>query len=236
MLLIPAIDLRGGSCVRLEQGDFERDTLYSADPLEVARRFEASGATWLHLVDLDGAREGEPRHIESLEWITAGTALKVEYGGGLRTLASIHRAFSAGAARVVLGTAALESRDVLEHAFEMFGETIAIGIDAKNGLAAVRGWVETSSRRAVDVAVDVVRAGARRVIYTDIATDGMLRGPNVGGLQDVIAAANVPVVASGGIANECHLEAVAAAGAEAAIVGRALYTGALPLSAMARWR
>jgi len=236
MLLIPAIDLRGGNCVRLEQGDFERDTRYSADPLEVARRFEQSGATWLHLVDLDGAREGEPRHLRTLEQIAGATALKVEFGGGLRTFASVERALAAGAARIVLGTAALESEDLLARVIERFPSSIAVGIDARNGLASIRGWVETSTRRAIDVAVDVVSAGVRRIIYTDIATDGMLSGPNVDGLQQIIAAVPVAVVASGGIATEAHLEAAAAAGAEAAIVGRALYTGALALSALQRWR
>jgi phosphoribosylformimino-5-aminoimidazole carboxamide ribotide isomerase len=236
MLLIPAIDLRGGNCVRLEQGDFERDTRYSADPLEVARRFEQSGATWLHLVDLDGAREGAPRHLRTLEQIAGATTLKVEFGGGLRTFASVEQAIAAGAVRIVLGTAALESEDLLARVLERYGESIAVGIDARNGLASIRGWVETSTRRAVDLAVDVVSAGVRRIVYTDIATDGMLSGPNIDGLQEIIAAVHVSVVASGGIATEAHLEAASDAGAEAAIVGRALYTGALAMSALQRWR
>lgn len=235
MLLIPAIDLRHGQCVRLEQGDFERDTHYSTDPLEVARRFEARGATWLHLVDLDGARDGEPRHIDVLEQIASRTRLKVEFGGGLRSSAAIEQALGAGAARVVLGTAALEDADLLARMISVHAAVVAVGIDARNGYAAVKGWVETSGKRAVDAAADVVRAGARRIIYTDIATDGMLAGPNVDGLRTMIAAVSVPVVASGGIASESQLELVAAAGAEAAIVGKALYTGALSLSTLQRW-
>ena len=235
MLLIPAIDLRHGQCVRLEQGDFERDTHYSTDPLEVARRFEAQGATWLHLVDLDGARDGEPRHIHVLEQIASRTKLKVEFGGGLRNSEVIERALGCGAARLVLGTAALEDADLLARIFSVHAALIAVGIDARNGYAAVRGWLDTSSKRAVDAASEVVRAGARRIIYTDIATDGMLAGPNVDGLRAMIAAVSVPVVTSGGIASESHLDAVAAAGAEAAIVGKALYTGVLPLAALQRW-
>jgi len=235
MLLIPAIDLRHGQCVRLEQGDFERDTHYSTDPLEVARRFEARGATWLHLVDLDGARDGEPRHIDVLEQIASRTRLKVEFGGGLRSSAAIEQALGAGAARVVLGTAALEDADLLARMISVHAAVVDVGIDARNGYAAVKGWVETSGKRAVDAAADVVRAGARRIIYTDIATDGMLAGPNVDGLRTMIAAVSVPVVASGGIASESQLELVAAAGAEAAIVGKALYTGALSLSTLQRW-
>lgn len=236
MLLIPAIDLRGGLCVRLEQGNFDRDTRYSHDPVEVARRFEAEGATWLHLVDLDGAREGEPRHVGVLAQIAAATALKVEFGGGLRTSDAVEQALGAGAARVVIGTAALENRDLLGRLLTLHGPAVAVGIDARNGLAAIKGWIETSATRAVDMALDVVAAGARRLIYTDIATDGMLAGPNVEGLREIIDAAGVPVVASGGIASESHLEAVASAGAEASIVGKALYTGALPLSTLRRWR
>jgi phosphoribosylformimino-5-aminoimidazole carboxamide ribotide isomerase len=235
MLLIPAIDLRHGQCVRLEQGDFERGTHYSTDPLEVARRFEARGATWLHLVDLDGARDGEPRQIDVLEQIASRTRLKVEFGGGLRSSAAIEQALGAGAARVVLGTVALEGVDLLARMFSVYAGLIAVGIDARNGYAAVKGWVETSGKRAVDVAAGVVRAGARRIIYTDIATDGMLAGPNIDGLSAMIAAVSVPVVASGGIASESQLELVAAAGAEAAIVGKALYTGALSLSTLQRW-
>ena len=238
MLLIPAIDLQHGQCVRLEQGDFERETQYSADPLDVALRFQEHGATWLHLVDLDGARDGEPHHLKVLSEIAGRTSLKIECGGGLRSADSVQRALDSGASRVVIGTAAVQSQSgLLDHLLERHAAAmIVVGIDARNGYAAVKGWAETSPRQAVEVARDVVRAGACRIIYTDIATDGMLSGPNLEGLREMIAAASVPVVASGGITGESHLELVAAAGAEAAIVGKALYTGDLPLSALQRWR
>jgi phosphoribosylformimino-5-aminoimidazole carboxamide ribotide isomerase len=235
MRLIPAIDLLHGRCVRLEQGEFDRETRYSADPLEVARRFEAHGAAWLHVVDLDGARDGEPRHLHVLEQIAGHTALSVEYGGGLRTSMAVELALASGADRVVLGTSVLEEPDMLAWLFALHAERIAVGIDARDGFAALRGWTETSLKQAVEVAREVARAGACRIVYTDIATDGMLAGPNVSGLRELIASVSVPVVASGGIASESHLEMVAAAGAEAAIVGRALYTGALPMTALQRW-
>jgi phosphoribosylformimino-5-aminoimidazole carboxamide ribotide isomerase len=236
MLLIPAIDLCDGACVRLEQGDFHKATEYAADPLEVAQRFASNGASWLHLVDLDGARGGTMRHLDVLRRIARGTDLMVEFGGGIRTIDAIERALAAGASRVVLGTAALESRALLEQVAKEFGSQIVVGLDARDGLIATRGWLETSAIRVDDLASDVVSHGCRRIIYTDIATDGMLSGPNLVGLAAVIKAAGVPVVASGGVATVTHLEALAEVGAEAAIVGKALYTGALPLSALRDWR
>lgn len=235
MLLIPAIDLQDGHCVRLEQGDFARDTRYADDPLAVARSFEEHGARWLHLVDLDGAREGMPRHLEVLKTVASKTGLRVEFGGGLRDLETIGQALDAGAARVVLGTAALEDPGLVRAACTLFGEQIAVGLDARDGLVAIRGWTATSAITAPELAERVVEAGCQRLIYTDIATDGMLRGPNLAGLRALIQAVTVPVIASGGVATVEHLTAVAETGAEAAIVGKALYTGALPLSVLREW-
>lgn len=235
MRLIPAIDLRNGACVRLEQGDFARDTRYADDPLVVARGFAEHGAQWLHLVDLDGAREGYPRHLEVLAAICKETALRVEFGGGLRDLAAVAAALAAGATRVVLGTVALEQPELLAAACQAHGARIVVGLDARDGLVAVRGWTQTSGTPAVELAQAAVRAGCQRLIYTDIATDGMLSGPNLPALQALIAALPVPVIASGGVATKAHLEALAAAGAEAAIIGKALYTGALPLDLLRDW-
>ena len=230
MLLIPAIDVRDGACIRLEQGDFSRDTRYADDPVEVARRFAAHGARLLHLVDLDGARGGQPRHLEVLRAIAAETGLLVEFGGGVRSLETVEATLEAGAARVVLGTAALEDPDLLRRACAAHGARIVAGIDARDGMVATRGWLSTSAMPALELARRVVAAGCERIIYTDIATDGMLRGPNLPALRALIAAAGIPIVASGGVATEEHLRALAATGAEAAIVGKALYTGDLPLS------
>jgi len=236
MLLIPAIDLRNGACIRLEQGDFARDTRYAEDPLAVAQNFAAHGATWLHLVDLDGAKDGASRHLAVLRDIVHTTTLKVEYGGGLRDRDSIADALEAGATRVILGTAALENPDLLATTCAAYGERIVVGVDARDGMVAVRGWAKTSTTSAADLAQRVVDAGCRRLIYTDIATDGMLSGPNIPALRALIATVRVPIVASGGVATPAHLAALAQAGAEAAIVGKALYSGDLPLTALAQWR
>jgi phosphoribosylformimino-5-aminoimidazole carboxamide ribotide isomerase len=235
VLLIPAIDLRDGVCVRLEQGDFNRNTQYAADPLEVAQRFAAHGATWLHLVDLDGAKNGAPRHLDVLSRLAGATDLNIEFGGGLRDLATVEQALAAGAKRVVIGTAALETPAFLEQACREFGDRIVVGLDARDGLVATRGWLQTSQTRAVDLATTAVTNGAKRIIYTDIATDGMLTGPNLPGLTAIIQAAGVPVIASGGVATVEHLMALSRTSVEAAIVGKALYTGDIPLHALSDW-
>lgn len=235
MFLIPAIDLRDGACVRLEQGDFSRGTRYAEDPLAVAQRFAEHGARWLHLVDLDGAREGEPRHLAVLAAIARQTSLLVEFGGGLRDLDTISRALDAGAARVVLGTAALEDPALLTAACAAHGERIAVGLDARDGMVAVRAWRQTSAVSALDLAMSAVQAGCTRLISTDIATDGMLTGPNLPALRALIESVPVPVIASGGVASETDLRDLAAVGAEAAIAGKALYTGALPLAVIRDW-
>jgi phosphoribosylformimino-5-aminoimidazole carboxamide ribotide isomerase len=236
MFVIPAIDLRGGACVRLEQGDFARDTRYADDPVAVAQTFAAHGATWLHLVDLDGARSGTPAHLAVLRAISQQTSLRIEFSGGIRSLDAVTDALDHGAARVVLGTAALEQPELVTEACREYGERIAVGLDARNGMVAVRGWLETSGTRAIDLASGVVDAGCKRLIYTDIATDGMLQGPNLEGLRALLAAVPVPIIASGGVATEDDLRALAQAGAEAAIVGKALYAGSLPLEVLREWQ
>lgn len=235
MFLIPAIDVRGGFCVRLEQGDFARGTTYADDPLEVATRFAAHGARWLHLVDLDGARDGTPHHLQILRTLARESGLLVEFGGGLRDLRAVEAALQAGATRVVLGTAALERPDLLAEACATYGERIVLGLDARDGRVATHGWTTTSSTAAVTLATQAIGAGVQRIIYTDIARDGMLHGPNLLALQALLAAVTVPVVASGGVATPQHVADLAAAGAEAAIVGKAFYTGALPLSVLREW-
>jgi phosphoribosylformimino-5-aminoimidazole carboxamide ribotide isomerase len=236
MRLIPAIDLRGGVCVRLEQGDFGRNTQYSADPIDIARKFQAHGAMWLHMVDLDGARDGVARHLDTLSQVASATDLDIEYGGGLRSLDDVERALTAGAKRVVLGTAALEDPTFLEKACSVFGERIVVGLDARDGLVATRAWLQTSHTRAIDLVTTVTRMGAMRIIYTDIKTDGMLTGPNLTELAAIVKAAEVPVIASGGVASIPHLTALAEVGAEAAIVGKALYTGDVSLTALRDWQ
>ena len=236
MLIIPAIDLRGGRCVRLTQGDFDRETAYSDDPVAVARRWAASGAPWLHVVDLDGARLGEPAQLSLVAKIVAGGA-QGELGGGLRTLEHLAAAFAAGVARAVVGTAAIEDPNLLGEAVAQFGaERIVLGVDARDGMVATHGWAHVSNEPADAVIQRAAMEGVVRVIYTDIARDGTLASPNYAAIA-AVAALGLSVIASGGVAQYEHLERLAAIpGVEAAIVGKALYAGTLTLEELAGWR
>jgi phosphoribosylformimino-5-aminoimidazole carboxamide ribotide isomerase len=229
--VIPAIDIRGGRCVRLTQGDYARETVYDADPVAVAQRWVEQGARRLHIVDLDGAREGRPvNHALIAAIARAVTPVPVQCGGGVRDAADALRLQEAGIDRVVIGTAAIEDRALVELLVQRLGDAFAVSIDARDGVAMVRGWQRSGGVAAVELAAELAALGVPRFVYTDIARDGMLEGPNVAGLRAFIAAAGRPVIASGGIAALDHLRAAAAAGAEAAIVGKALYTGALALA------
>jgi len=228
LYVIPAIDLRDGRCVRLFQGRYELETVYANQPVEVARRWEQAGARRLHVVDLDGARVGAPQHLEALAAICAAVSCPVQVGGGLRTLEAVRQALDTGADRAIVGTALTENEDAAREFFSRFGEAVAAGVDARGGMVAIAGWEETTAIAAADFACRLVSLGARRIIYTDIAHDGTLAGHNVAALAQIVAAVSAPVIAAGGIGAREHLAAVAAAGAEAAIVGRAIYTGDLP--------
>jgi phosphoribosylformimino-5-aminoimidazole carboxamide ribotide isomerase len=232
MIVIPAIDLRGGRCVRLVQGDFARETVYGDDPLAIARHWQAQGAPYLHLVDLDGAREGSPAQAALLAEIARALDIPAQAGGGLRSLDDIAAALDTGLARVVLGTIALEVPRLLAAALDRWGaERIVAGLDARDGLVATHGWRATSTTRAVDLARELVALGVRRVLYTDIARDGTLTSPNYAALRDLASLGDdLVILASGGVASREHLAALAAIpGVEAAIVGRALYTGDVAL-------
>lgn len=235
MLIIPAIDLRGGRCVRLVQGDFARETAYDDDPVRVARRWADLGARWIHVVDLDGARAGKPMQLDLVRAI-AEVGVPIELGGGLRSLADLDAAFAAGVSRAVLGTAAVERPSLMGEAVAQFGpERVVLGVDARGGRVAVRGWAETSDLAAEDVIAQARDAGVPRVIYTDIERDGTLTAPNFAAIA-AIACVGLPVIASGGVARREHLERLAAiAGVEAAIVGQALYTGALTIGSAEDW-
>lgn len=233
MELWPAIDLRGGRCVRLLQGDYDRETVFSDDPVEMARRFVAAGARRLHVVDLDGAKAGEPVQAKLVERITRAAGVPCQVGGGVRTLETAQRYADAGVTRIVVGSIAIEHPELLEDLALSLPERIVLGLDARDGLVAVRGWVETSALTAVEVARRHERLPLAAVVYTDIATDGTLGGPNVPALEELIAAVGLPIVASGGISNAADLRRVAGTGAEGCIVGRALYDGGLSLAAAA---
>jgi phosphoribosylformimino-5-aminoimidazole carboxamide ribotide isomerase len=230
MIILPAIDIQNGQCVRLYQGDFAQSTTYDADPVRVALRWQAAGASWLHVVDLDGALAGRPINVKLIEQIRDSTTLHIELGGGMRALPHIKQMLAIGIDRVVLGTAALSNRELLRDVLARWGERIAVGLDARDGHVAVSGWQATSRILATTLAVELSAEGVRRFIYTDIARDGALLGPNLPALREVqsILAATTPapsLIASGGVYALGDLRALAALGIEGAIIGRALYTG-----------
>jgi phosphoribosylformimino-5-aminoimidazole carboxamide ribotide isomerase len=230
MLLYPAIDLMDGQVVRLERGLAEKKTVYSDDPVSMARKWEAAGADWIHLVDLDAAFEGKSRNLEVIRAIVKAVSVPCELGGGMRDAGSIQSGLDTGVSRVIIGTKAAEPGFLAEAAGAFGPSSLAVGIDAKDGKVAVKGWVETMELTALDLAHESVNAGIRTIIYTDIATDGMLSGPNLTALSEMIQSVRLPVVASGGIAVADDLRRVAGIGAEGCIVGRALYDGGLGLS------
>lgn len=233
MLIIPAIDIRGGRCVRLVRGEASRELVYADDPVEVAIRWAAAGARWLHVVDLDGAFSGRPVHLEIVRSVVRSAGIPVQVGGGFRRLADVAAGVNAGAARVILGTAA---RSLAREAARRFVDRIAVAIDVKDGDVAVEGWTARLGQDAVTLAGDLVSAGIRRFIYTDATRDGTLRGPNVAAIRDFVSATPVPVIAAGGIGADDDLAALAGTGVEGVIVGRALYEGRVDLRAVAvRW-
>ncbi len=228
MEIIPAIDLRGGKCVRLLQGDYDRETVFGDDPVEMAKHWEAEGASRLHVVDLDGAREGEPRNLDTVAAIVTSVKIPVELGGGMRTVQSARWALRIGVDRVIVGTAALNHQIAEEMAEGLGAEKIAAGIDARGGQVAVRGWLETTQIKAVDLAKELVRIGYRHIVYTDISSDGMLKGPNLPAMREMVEAVpEAQVVASGGVTTTDDIKALKEAGVTGAIIGMALYTGKL---------
>ena len=230
MIILPAIDIKGGQCVRLYQGDYAQVTTYDADPVQVAQRWQSAGASWLHVVDLDGAAAGHPVNVEVIRRIRAGTSLRIELGGGMRLLAHIQQMLDLGIDRVILGTVALTDRALLAETLARWGERMAVGLDARNGRVAIAGWRETSQVQAASLAVELSASGVQRFIYTDIARDGALKGPNLEGLRQIQQVITCPLIASGGVASLDDLRSLAALGIEGTIVGKALYTGDVDLA------
>ena len=236
MIILPAIDLKGGKCVRLRQGRADDVTVYGDDPAAQARDWAAQGARELHVVDLDGAFAGTPQHAEAIRAVIAAFGGPVEVGGGLRTPEALDAVIAAGAARAIIGSAALESPEFLARALDLYGERIAVGIDARDGFVQTRGWVETTATRATDLAAAVAKAGVKTIIYTDTATDGMLGGPNLTQMAAICdAAPTCQVTASGGVSSPfdvANLMALERPNLRAAIVGKALYDGRTTLREM----
>jgi phosphoribosylformimino-5-aminoimidazole carboxamide ribotide isomerase len=227
--VIPAIDLRGGRCVRLLQGDYSRETAYSEDPVAMARQWEALGATRIHVVDLDGAKSGSPAQSAVMAEICSAVGIPVEVSGGMRSLESVQAAFAYGAMRVQIGSAAVKDPGLVRAAVGLFAEGIVVSIDAREGMAQTDGWLESSSVKAVELAGEMARAGVQRIMFTDIGRDGMLTEPNYAAYEELVAALPCPVVASGGVSKVEHLLRLAAIGCEGSIVGKALYEGAFTL-------
>lgn len=229
MEIIPAIDLKDGKCVRLYQGDYNRETVFSEDPIEVARRWQLMGAQRLHIVDLDGAAKGNLYHAHLIADMAHSVTIPVQVGGGLRDMDSVIRVLDLGVARIILGTAAVEDRDFVEEACRRFANLVIIGVDARDGYVATRGWQESTTLTAAELVWQMEALGAGRFIYTDIARDGTLTEPNFNAIADIVSQAHVPVIAAGGIASVEHLKRLSQTGVEAAIVGRALYSGDVDL-------
>jgi phosphoribosylformimino-5-aminoimidazole carboxamide ribotide isomerase len=232
MTVYPAIDLRGGRCVRLWQGAYDRETVYGDDPVAVARGFAADGARWLHVVDLDGARAGRPLQADLVARICAAVPIPVQVGGGLRDAAAVEAVLGAGAARAVLGTVAVRDPTLAASLCRAHPGRIAIGLDARDGRLRVEGWTEGAETTALALAARAGDLGAAAIVYTDVGRDGTEQGPDLAGTRAVARAARVPVIASGGVGSLADLRALAALiadGVAGAIVGRALYTGAVRL-------
>lgn len=234
MIVYPAIDIRGGRCVRLVEGDFARETAYDADPVDAARRWVEAGAEWLHVVDLDGAAVGEPVNVETVLRIRRAVDVPIQLGGGVRLEEHLAAAFSLGIDRAILGTAALRTPELVTRGVERWGDRIAVGLDARDGRLAADGWLDQTDSLATEVADRLAAAGVRHFVFTDIARDGTLRGPNLAALREMVGLLGERVIASGGVGEVGDIAAIAATGAGGVVVGRALYDGRLDLAAAVR--
>ena len=233
MQILPAIDMMDGKAVRLMQGKFDQSTVFADDPAEVAKRWQDQGAKRLHLVDLNGSRCGAPQETETIKRILAAISIPVELGGGIRTLEIARKMLDLGVSRVIIGTSAALDQSLAEGIFQELGEHAVLGVDARDGFVAVKGWEELTRETAVEFARRMQELGAKRVVYTDISRDGMLRGANIEATRKMAEALNIPVIASGGVStldDIRNLKAFELVGIEGAILGKALYAGSLKLN------
>jgi phosphoribosylformimino-5-aminoimidazole carboxamide ribotide isomerase len=232
MQIIPAIDLRKGRCVRLVRGDIRDETVYSKEPVSMAKLWQLKGARWLHVVDLDGALTGEPKNLKHVFDIARALSVPVQFGGGVRDYETLKTVLNRGIRRVILGTAAAQDKRFLARALARFGNRVVVGIDARDGMVSVKGWKEDSKESAVAFAREMEQAGVKTLIFTDIKKDGMLAGPNFKSIKEMAQAVKIPLIASGGVASLkdirhlCNLEKY---GVQGAIIGKALYTGDVEL-------
>lgn len=238
MIIFPAIDIRGGRCVRLTEGRFDKETVFADNPSEMARKWVAAGAEYLHVVDLDGAVAGKPVNLGVVGAIVKTAAIPVQLGGGIRTIDTIEQVLAVGVSRVILGSVAVRNPELVQEACRQFGSRIVVGIDARDGQAAVDGWGTAGGIGAEELAKKMAAAGVARIIYTDISRDGTLQGVNVAATAALAKAAGIPVIASGGVKSLDDITALTAAnadgGMEGVIVGKAIYTGAVDLTAAIR--
>ena len=225
MRLYPAIDMIDGQCVRLVQGDYGQKTTFSDDPLAVAMRWQEEGGEFIHLVDLDGAKSGDMPNFEVICRIASELNIPIEVGGGIRNMHAVEQYLEHGIQRVILGTAAIKNPAFIQEAVKEYGARIVVGIDAKDGMVAINGWEEVSEISALSLAKQMEEMGVSTIIYTDIATDGMLKGPNVSAMREMTEHVNVDIVASGGVTTLNDLERLSKTDVEGAIIGKALYTG-----------
>lgn len=223
MIIYPAIDIRGGKAVRLVEGDFDRETVFDADPVEAARRWESLGASWIHIVDLDGARDGYRQNGDVIARIREAVTARIQLGGGIRSLEDGHAALDRGIDRIVIGSAAISDPELVAAAIAEFGDSVAVGLDARNGKLAASGWTEQTNVDAVDLAGHFGTLGLEHVIFTDIHRDGLLQGANIEALTEMIERFPGNVIASGGIGSLSDVQRVREAGAAGAIIGAALY-------------
>ncbi len=227
--IIPAVDIKGGRCVRLSQGKFDTETVFSEDPIEAALKWQSLGAPRLHVIDLDGAATGELGNYEIIKEMAATIIVPIQVGGGIRNIETVVQLLKAGVERIILGTAAVENPMLVEEACHKFGESIIVGLDTRDGFISTRGWQMDTRITALEVAKNMTKLGVKRFIFTDISRDGMLTEPNFTAIYDLADALRVPVIASGGISTLTHLKIIKHLGVEGVIVGKALYTGNISL-------
>lgn len=230
MRIYPAIDIKDGNCVRLFKGSFDDVTVYGSNPVEIAKRWENEGGEYIHVVDLDGAKCGQGVNAEVIAKICKSVNVPVQTGGGIRTMEDIEKKLNCGVSRVIIGTSAVKDIDFVRAAVDKYAEKIVIGIDAKDGMVAVEGWEKVSEYKAVEFAEKMKSVGVKTVIYTDIATDGTLAGPNVEAMREMVKSTGMDIIASGGIGNSEHIKSLVPTGVEGVIVGKALYTDNVSLA------